>query len=643
MGAKSAVYKNRINTSDDEVYDEEDYYQSYSGNKSDYSDKKTLTTVDMEKMSAANLMSAARNGQIKDISLVPKSKLSNDLVNFIIKYDYKAVKYFNDPSTSHCFAAVEYHPEAIQFLPEKKQTAELQNLAVKKNPSVIKFIINPDQKAIALALSLKPNLIKYIKDEEKLKAFASQVALEDSGLYEYVEKYLSKDDKVKLAIKNPHLLKYMTSDIFDIVSETRVNPEILSYLDQQDDDACLSFIKKDPTSIQFVKNQTENLCLSAVKKCGLAIQFIDNPSEQVCLEAVKQNGLSLNFINKQTEEICLAAVSDNWNSIEYVKDKTEKVIMEAFSKNVKSAKLFGNIEESLYIKLFDINPSLLNFLQPPSDASAEHIINKNIRSIKAITNPSDYIAEIVMSRDLSLSKSINTESEFIIKKMIDSGVPANQISKIKKDMVDYAVEKNAFNAVALPAGHLSKEALKKAVSNNGHVLRHLNIGSFYNFKPDSEDLVIDAIKTIGTQAFDIFSRQPPAKFNYNKVAQALLNYNENDRKEPFSINNDVVDDGNQITPIKVFSKKEKQSNNNNTIQNLLKIYKNPEKTKAAILLKVLATVSIEDAVKIADKHEYDGIWKNPLIEPAITKMKMEVFSKPYIQEASLTPKPKKII
>jgi len=73
----------------------------------------------------------------------------------------------------------------------------------------------------------------------------------------------------------------------EICDYLKLDPTILSVINNQINKICEFSIKQEPWCLMFVKNQTKELCKLAIEKWSGSIQFVEEQTVEICLLALK--------------------------------------------------------------------------------------------------------------------------------------------------------------------------------------------------------------------------------------------------------------------------------------------------------------------------------------------------------------------
>lgn len=95
--------------------------------------------------------------------------------------------------------------------------------------------------------------------------------------------------------------------------------------DWEDENWCLTKMKKNGSLLMNVKYQTEEICIAAVRSCSEALIHVRRQTDKICREAVRASSTALEHVKDQTAEICFEAYKAFPESFKFVRIESKEL------------------------------------------------------------------------------------------------------------------------------------------------------------------------------------------------------------------------------------------------------------------------------------------------------------------------------
>ena len=204
-----------------------------------------------------------------------------------------------------CLAAVKNNPDAINFVPEVLQTEKLLYQVVCQNPQYITKIKDPSLRMCITVVNRDKKyftLIKNHRGQALYKAYFRK--LEDHAQWNRnrLNGYDYSIYNMELLRWRRHIVNYEdpTSYMRDLNRDalkyaTFLHGSWLAIVKDQDEDLCLSTLKRWPWALMHVKNPTPEMIDIALNGDGRTIKYVKNPTLAQYDRAFRNNFNAINY------------------------------------------------------------------------------------------------------------------------------------------------------------------------------------------------------------------------------------------------------------------------------------------------------------------------------------------------------------
>jgi hypothetical protein len=264
------------------------------------------------------------------ISINPMSikhvRQTNELCILAVMTDGLALEFIKDKTYEICEWAVLQNPLAMEFVPDNiSLSINVLQTIVKKNYRCVKYINDPY--IWQYALDITYNAFFYIQSTEIIN-----YALSKNGeLLWHIKNPTNEQCKIAVQTHGMVLERCVQSKYLQLKA-VKSNGMALQFIDYPTTKIKIAAVRQNGRAIRFINQPSRRLCKIAVKQTGLAIQFIKNPSANLCKLAVQRSYKAIQFVD-QTHELCIMAYKKSIKAIKLIKNKSRGFNMFILNRN----------------------------------------------------------------------------------------------------------------------------------------------------------------------------------------------------------------------------------------------------------------------------------------------------------------------